>query len=121
MFCDVDFLSSFIMYTYLKCTSSRAIEKLRCEKRLVEDKYRILKEKYVKLKGEMKATIEKKEQKLRETNQIDEKARQNQATVVDQEASVSQIQQQSDKYESGSYISFIQGLLGLNLNFFSES
>lgn len=74
----------------------RSIEKLRCEKRLVEDKYRILKEKYIKLKGEMKSTVEKKEQKNKEVNHIDEKTKQNQPSAADQELS-SQIQQQSDR------------------------
>ncbi|CAH1159407.1 unnamed protein product [Phaedon cochleariae] len=38
----------------------RMFEKLRCEKRLLEDKYRCLKEKYLKLKTEVKLSIEKK-------------------------------------------------------------
>lgn len=35
-------------------------EKIRCEKRLLEDKYRCLKEKYLRLKTEVKLTIEKR-------------------------------------------------------------
>ncbi|XP_056636241.1 centrosomal protein of 164 kDa isoform X1 [Diorhabda sublineata] len=35
-------------------------EKLRCEKRLLEDKYRCLKEKYIKLKTEVRMTMEKR-------------------------------------------------------------
>ncbi|XP_023016236.2 centrosomal protein 164 isoform X1 [Leptinotarsa decemlineata] len=38
----------------------RTYEKLRCEKRLLEDKYRCLKEKYLKLKTEVKMLNEKK-------------------------------------------------------------
>ncbi|KAG5862949.1 hypothetical protein JTB14_033691 [Gonioctena quinquepunctata] len=38
----------------------RTYEKLRCEKRLLEDKYRCLKEKYLKLKTEVRLSIEKK-------------------------------------------------------------
>lgn len=53
----------------------RTVEKLRCEKRLVEDKYRTLKEKYIKLKGEMKTHVEKKEQKQKENLQGDEKGK----------------------------------------------
>lgn len=74
----------------------RSIEKLRCEKRLVEDKYRTLKEKYIKLKGEIKANLEKnKEQKAKESQQIDDKPKQSQAVTVETEASTSQ--QQSDR------------------------
>lgn len=35
-------------------------EKLRCEKRLLEDKYNTLKEKYLKMKKDMRAAIEKR-------------------------------------------------------------
>uniref|UniRef100_A0ABD2X750 WW domain-containing protein n=1 Tax=Trichogramma kaykai TaxID=54128 RepID=A0ABD2X750_9HYME len=35
-------------------------EKIRCEKRLIEDKYNTLKEKYLKLKKDMRAAIEKR-------------------------------------------------------------
>lgn len=38
----------------------RTYEKLRCEKRLLEDKYKCLKEKYFRLKTEVKMSIEKK-------------------------------------------------------------
>ncbi|XP_072386494.1 uncharacterized protein Cep164 isoform X2 [Diabrotica undecimpunctata] len=41
-------------------TDERTFEKLRCEKRLLEDKYRCLKEKYLKLKTEIKLTMEKR-------------------------------------------------------------
>lgn len=35
-------------------------EKLRCEKRLLEDKYNTIKEKYMKMKKDMRAAIEKR-------------------------------------------------------------
>ena len=35
-------------------------EKIRCEKRLLEDKYNTLKEKYMKLKKDMRIAIEKR-------------------------------------------------------------
>lgn len=38
----------------------RTYEKLRCEKRLLEDKYKCLKEKYFRLKTDVKLSIEKK-------------------------------------------------------------
>lgn len=38
----------------------RTFEKLRCEKRLLEDKYKCLKEKYFRLKTEVKLSIEKR-------------------------------------------------------------
>ncbi|CAG9762889.1 unnamed protein product [Ceutorhynchus assimilis] len=38
----------------------RQFEKLRCEKRLLEDKYRCLKEKYLRLKTEVKLSLEKR-------------------------------------------------------------
>ncbi|KAK3914803.1 Centrosomal protein of 164 kDa [Frankliniella fusca] len=74
----------------------RSIEKLRCEKRLVEDKYKTLKEKYIKLKGEMKANLEKtKDLKQKETQLLDDKPKPSQTTAIDPEASTSQ--QQSDR------------------------
>ncbi|CAH0560801.1 unnamed protein product [Brassicogethes aeneus] len=42
-------------------------EKLRCEKRLLEDKYRCLKEKYLRLKTEVKISIEKRHKKKEST------------------------------------------------------
>lgn len=41
----------------------RLYEKVRCEKRLLEDKYRCLKDKYLKLKTEVKLSIEKRNRK----------------------------------------------------------
>lgn len=38
-------------------------EKIRCEKRLLEDKYRCLKEKYLRLKTDVKLSIEKRNKK----------------------------------------------------------
>ena len=33
---------------------------MRCEKRLLEDKYRTLKEKYIRLKGDVKSSMERR-------------------------------------------------------------
>ncbi|XP_059482656.1 centrosomal protein of 164 kDa [Neocloeon triangulifer] len=41
----------------------RVFEKMRCEKRLLEDKYRTLKDKYVRLKTDVKQTLEKRNKK----------------------------------------------------------
>lgn len=41
----------------------KTFEKLRCEKRLLEDKYKCLKEKYLKLKTEVKTTMERRSRK----------------------------------------------------------
>lgn len=41
----------------------RLYEKVRCEKRLLEDKYRCLKEKYLRLKTDVKLSIEKRNRK----------------------------------------------------------
>ncbi|XP_071056154.1 centrosomal protein of 164 kDa isoform X2 [Onthophagus taurus] len=41
-------------------SDEKMYEKIRCEKRLLEDKYRCLKEKYLRLKTEVKLTIEKR-------------------------------------------------------------
>lgn len=38
-------------------------EKVRCEKRLLEDKYKTLKEKYIRLKSETKIALERKKKK----------------------------------------------------------
>lgn len=38
-------------------------EKVRCEKRLLEDKYKTLKEKYIRLKTDAKSSLEKKKKK----------------------------------------------------------
>lgn len=38
-------------------------EKIRCEKRLLEDKYKTLKEKYIRLKTDVKISLEKKNRK----------------------------------------------------------
>ncbi|KAJ8942917.1 hypothetical protein NQ314_009892 [Rhamnusium bicolor] len=43
----------------------RMYEKLRCEKRLLEDKYRCLKDKYLRLKTDVKISIEKRNKKER--------------------------------------------------------
>lgn len=41
----------------------KTFDKMRCEKRLLEDKYRCLKEKYFRLKSEVKMSIEKRNKK----------------------------------------------------------
>lgn len=43
--------------------SHRGYEKLRCEKRLLEDKYRSLKEKYLRLYTDVKVSIEKRKRR----------------------------------------------------------
>jgi centrosomal protein CEP164 len=45
---------------YLYC---REYEKLRCEKRLLEDKYRSLKEKYIRLKTDVKISMERRKRR----------------------------------------------------------
>nr|CAH7718293.1 unnamed protein product [Callosobruchus chinensis] len=45
-----------------KC-DEKTYEKLRCEKRLLEDKYRCLKDKYLRLKTDVKLSIEKRNKK----------------------------------------------------------
>lgn len=42
---------------------SRLYEKIRCEKRLLEDKYRCLKDKYVRLKSDVKISLERRNQR----------------------------------------------------------
>lgn len=42
---------------------NRLYEKVRCEKRLLEDKYRCLKEKYVRLKSDVKISLERRTQR----------------------------------------------------------
>lgn len=41
----------------------KLFEKMKCEKKLLEDKYRCLKEKYLRLKTEVKMSIEKRNKK----------------------------------------------------------
>lgn len=43
-------------------------EKMRCEKRLLEDKYNTLKEKYMKMKKDMRAAIEKRNRRKEQAN-----------------------------------------------------
>ncbi|XP_049842062.1 centrosomal protein of 164 kDa isoform X1 [Schistocerca gregaria] len=43
--------------------TSRVFEKLRCEKRLLEDKYRTLKEKYLRLKTDVKISMERRKRR----------------------------------------------------------
>lgn len=56
----------------------RLYEKVRCEKRLLEDKYRCLKEKYIRLKTDVKMSLEKrsrrKEQSLTTTGSDTERS-----------------------------------------------
>lgn len=44
----------------------RLYEKIRCEKRLLEDKYRCLKEKYIRLKTDVKLSLERRNNRRRE-------------------------------------------------------
>ena len=41
----------------------RVFEKLRCEKRLLEDKYRSLKDKYIRLKTDIKISMERRKRR----------------------------------------------------------
>ncbi|XP_030381303.1 uncharacterized protein LOC115629114 [Scaptodrosophila lebanonensis] len=47
----------------LETGEERLYEKVRCEKRLLEDKYRCLKEKYVRLKTDVKLSLERRNQR----------------------------------------------------------
>ncbi|XP_063709582.1 centrosomal protein of 164 kDa [Culicoides brevitarsis] len=46
----------------------RLYEKVRCEKRLLEDKYRCLKEKYVRLKNDVKISLERRNRRREQTS-----------------------------------------------------
>lgn len=50
--------------------SGEDYEKIRCEKRLLEDKYRCLKEKYVRLKTDVKLSLEKRNNRKKEQQQV---------------------------------------------------
>lgn len=43
-------------------------EKIRCEKRLIEDKYNTLKEKYLKLKKDMRMAVERRNRRKEQAN-----------------------------------------------------
>jgi centrosomal protein CEP164 len=49
---------------------SEDFEKIRCQKRLIEDKYNTLKEKYMKLKNDMRAAIERRQKHKEKANSI---------------------------------------------------
>lgn len=51
-----------------ECGEDRLYEKVRCEKRLLEDKYRCLKEKYMKLKHDIKISMERKKGRREQQN-----------------------------------------------------
>lgn len=51
----------------------------------------------MKLKGEMKANLEKKEQKNKDLRRSDEKSKQGQSLAAEQEITVSQSLHQSDR------------------------
>lgn len=48
----------------------RMFEKIRCEKRLLEDKYRCLKDRYNRLKTDVKLSVEKRNNKRKEQQQL---------------------------------------------------
>lgn len=48
----------------------RLYEKIRCEKRLLEDKYRCLKEKYIRLKTDVKLSLERRNNRRKEQQSI---------------------------------------------------
>lgn len=57
--------NSKFFFCFIFCiinTLSREFEKVRCEKRLLEDKYKSLKEKYLRLKNEVRLSMERKRQ-----------------------------------------------------------
>lgn len=49
---------------------SHMYEKIRCEKRLLEDKYRCLKEKYARLKTDVKISLERRQQRRHEQQSL---------------------------------------------------
>lgn len=56
-------------------------EKIRCEKRILEDKYNILKEKYLKLKKDMRLAIERRN-KRKESQQATSNATNTNAAIA---------------------------------------
>lgn len=52
----------------LSSNEQRSYDKLRCEKRLLEDKYKCLKEKYLRLKTDVKSSIEKRNKRKEQQN-----------------------------------------------------
>lgn len=55
------FAASHLTNTLYVCC--RVFEKLRCEKRLLEDKYRSLKDKYIRLKTDIKISMERRKRR----------------------------------------------------------
>lgn len=65
----------------------RLYEKMRCEKRLLEDKYRCLKDKYVRLKTDVKLSLEKRNSRRREQQQVNTASDSNSPKTIDAGAS----------------------------------
>jgi hypothetical protein len=55
------FAAFYLTNTLYVCC--RVFEKLRCEKRLLEDKYRSLKDKYIRLKTDIKISMERRKRR----------------------------------------------------------
>lgn len=55
------FATLYLTNTLYVCC--RVFEKLRCEKRLLEDKYRSLKDKYIRLKTDIKISMERRKRR----------------------------------------------------------
>lgn len=70
----------------------RGTEKMRCEKRLLEDKYRCLKDKYVRLKTDVKLSLEKRNSRRREQQQINNTSESNSTKTLDGGATTSERQ-----------------------------
>lgn len=66
----------------------RLYEKVRCEKRLLEDKYRCLKEKYVRLKTDVKLSLERRNRR-REAQAMQQSLQTNTTTGSETERSIS--------------------------------
>lgn len=71
----------------------RVYEKIRCEKRLLEDKYRCLKDKYVRLKTDVKLSLEKRNSRRREQQQINNTSESNSIKTMDAGPATSERQQ----------------------------
>ncbi|XP_055846751.1 golgin subfamily B member 1 [Episyrphus balteatus] len=67
----------------------RLYEKVRCEKRLLEDKYRCLKEKYVRLKTDVKLSLERRNRRREQQAVLNQQSLNNTTTGSETERSMS--------------------------------
>ncbi|XP_055912072.1 myosin-15 isoform X2 [Eupeodes corollae] len=67
----------------------RLYEKVRCEKRLLEDKYRCLKEKYVRLKTDVKLSLERRNRRREQQAALNQQSINNTTTGSETERSLS--------------------------------